>query len=53
MMTFLICLLLAGLIVGGATIGAIAQEQQWESVPILVRVSEKNSLMSPNLRRNR
>jgi hypothetical protein len=53
MMTILICLLLAALIVAGAAIGAIAQEREWESVPIPVRVSEKNSLMSHNLRRYR
>jgi hypothetical protein len=50
-MTFLICLLLAGLIAGRTIIQVLAQEQQWESIPIPVRVSEKNSLISPNLRR--
>jgi F0F1-type ATP synthase assembly protein I len=51
MTTFLIFLLLVGLIVGFAIIQTLAQEQQWESIPIPVRVSEKNSFISPNLRR--
>jgi hypothetical protein len=51
MTTFLIFLWLAGLIVGGAIIQTLTQEQQGESIPIPVRVSEKNNFISPNLRR--
>jgi hypothetical protein len=51
MTTFLIFLLLAGLIVGGEIIQTLTQEQQGESIPIPVRVSEKNNFISPNLRR--
>jgi hypothetical protein len=52
-MTFLIFLLLAGLIIGGAIIQVLAQEQLRESIPIPVLVSEKNSSISPNFRRYR
>ena len=52
-MILLICLWLAGLVVGGAIVQALAQEQQGESIPIPVRVSQKNSSISPNLRRYR
>jgi hypothetical protein len=51
MTTLLICLWLAGWIVGGAILQTLAQEREWEAIPILVRVSEKNSSISPNLRR--
>jgi hypothetical protein len=53
MTTLLICLWLAGWIVGGAIVQALVQEQPGESIPIPVRVSEKNSLISPNLPRYR
>jgi len=44
-----LCLWLAG--VGGAIVQSLAQEQPWESIPIPVRVSEKNSFIYPNLLR--
>jgi hypothetical protein len=51
MIAIFICLLLAGLIAVGAVAGAITPEREWESVPIPVRVSQKNPLTSPNLHR--
>ena len=44
-----LCLWLAG--VGGAIVQSLAQEQPWESIPIPVQVSEKNSFIWPNLLR--
>lgn len=53
MTTLLICLWLAGWIVGGAIVQTLTQEQQGESIPIPVQVSQKNNFISPNLRRYR